>query len=52
MKKVFTKNWASPTRIITTKSYKFETKDIYNVLEVAILSWLGYLLLNLLMRGY
>ena len=31
---------------------EFETKDIYNVLEVAILSWLGYLLLNLLMRGY
>ena len=48
MKKVFTKHWASPTRIITTKSYKFETKDILNVLEVALLSWICFLLMKIL----
>ena len=48
MKKVFTKHWASPTRIITTKSYKFETKDVLNVLEVALLSWICFLLMKIL----
>ena len=48
MKKVFTKHWASPTRIITTKSYKFEMKDIFDVLEIALLSWIGFLLMKIL----
>ena len=48
MKKIFNKHWASPTRIITTKSYKFETKDIFDVLEIALLSWICFLLMKLL----
>ena len=48
MKKVYKKHWASPTRIITTKSYKFETKDIFDVLEIALLSWISFLLMKLL----
>tara|TARA_Y100000592_G_C5366014_1_gene266085 strand:+ start:140 stop:298 length:159 start_codon:yes stop_codon:yes gene_type:complete len=52
MKKVYKKHWASPTRIITTKSYKFEMKDIYDVLEIAVISWIGFLLLKLLMNGF
>ena len=48
MKKVYKKHWASPTRIITTKSYKFETKDIFDVLEIALLSWICFLLMKLL----
>ena len=48
MKKVSKKHWASPTRIITTKSYKFEMKDIFDVLEIALLSWIGFLLMKIL----
>ena len=48
MKKVYKKHWASPTRIITTKSYKFETKDIFDVLEIRLLSWICVLLMKLL----
>ena len=48
MKKVYKKYWASPTRIITTKSYKFEMKDIFDVLEIALLSWIGFLLMKIL----
>ncbi len=48
MKKVYKKHWASPTRIITTKSYKLETKDIFDVLEIALLSWICFLLMKLL----
>ena len=48
MKKVYKKHWASPIRIITTKSYKFEMKDIFDVLEIALLSWIGFLLMKIL----
>ena len=48
MKKVYKKHWASPTRIITTKSYKFEMKDIFDVLEIALLSWIGFLIMKIL----
>ena len=48
MKKVYKKHWASPTRIITTKSYKFEMKDVFDVLEIALLSWIGFLLMKIL----
>tara|TARA_B100000282_G_C31469569_1_gene370650 strand:+ start:314 stop:520 length:207 start_codon:yes stop_codon:yes gene_type:complete len=48
VKKVYKKHWASPTRIITTKSYKFEMKDIFDVLEIALLSWIGFLLMKIL----
>ena len=48
MKKVYKKHWASPTRIITTKSYKLETKDIFDVLEIALQSWICFLLMKLL----
>jgi hypothetical protein len=48
VKKVYKKHWASPTRIITTKSYKFETKDIFDVLEIALLSWICFLFMKLL----
>ena len=48
MKKVYKKHWASPTRIITTKSYKFEMKYIFDVLEIALLSWIGFLLMKIL----
>ena len=48
MKKVYKKHWASPTRIITIKSYKFEMKDIFDVLEIALLSWIGFLLMKIL----
>ena len=48
MKKVYKKHWASPTRIITTKSYKLTFKDILNVVEVALLSWICFLLMKLL----
>ena len=48
MKKVYKKHWASPTRIITTKTYKFEMKDIFDVLEIALLSWIGFLLMKIL----
>ena len=48
MKKVYKKHWASPTRIITTKSYKFVMKDIFDVLEIALLSWIGFLLMKIL----
>jgi len=48
MKKVYKKHWASPTRIITTKSYKFQMKDIFDVLEIALLSWIGFLLMKIL----
>ena len=48
MKKVYKKHWASPTRIITTKSYKFEMKDIFDVLEIALLSWISFLLMKIL----
>ena len=48
MKKVYKKHWASPTRIITTKSYKFETRDIFDVLEIVLLSWICFLLMKIL----
>jgi len=48
MKKVFKKHWASPTRIITTKSYKLTFKDILNVLELVALTWIGFFLINFL----
>jgi len=48
VKKVYKKHWTSPTRIITTKSYKFEMKDIFDVLEIALLSWIGFLLMKIL----
>ena len=48
MKKVYKKHWARPPRIITTKSYKFEMKDVFDVLEIALLSWICFLLMKLL----
>ena len=48
MKKVFKKHWASPTRIITTKSYKLTFKDILNVLELVALTWIGFFLMKFL----
>ena len=46
MKKVYKKHWASPTRIITTKSYKLTFKDIFNVLELVIITWIGFFLMK------
>ena len=48
MKKVYKKHWASPTRIITTKSYKLTFKDLLNVLELVALTWIGFFLMKLL----
>jgi len=46
MKKVYKKHWASPTRIITTRSYKLTFKDIFNVLELVIITWIGFFLMK------
>ena len=46
MKKVYEKHWASPTRIITTRKLKLTMKDIFNVLELALISWAGFFLLK------
>ena len=46
MKKVYKKHWASPTRIITTKSYKLTFKDIFNVLELVVITWIGFFLMK------
>ena len=46
MKKVYKKHWASPTRIVTTKSYKLTFKDIFNVLELVVISWIGFFLIK------
>ena len=46
MKKVYKKHWASPTRIVTTKSYKLTFKDIFNVLELVIITWIGFFLMK------
>ena len=46
MKKVYKKHWASPTRIVTTKSYKLTFEDIFNVLELVLITWIGFFLLN------
>ena len=48
MKKVYKKHWASPTRIVTTKSYKLTFKDIFNVLELVLITWIGFFLINFL----
>ena len=41
MKKVYKKHWASPTR-----SYKLTFKDIFNVLELVIITWIGFFLMK------
>ena len=46
MKKVYKKHWVSPTRIITTRSYKLTFKDIFNVLELVIITWIGFFLMK------
>ena len=46
MKKVYKKHWASPTRIITTRSYKLTFKDIFNVLELVVITWIGFFLMK------
>ena len=46
MKKVYKKHWASPTRIVTTKSYKLTFKDIFNVLELVVITWIGFFLMK------
>ena len=46
MKKVYKKHWASPTRIITTKSYKLTFKDIFNILELVVITWIGFFLMK------
>ena len=48
MKKVYKKHRASPTRIVTTKSYKLTFKDIFNVLELVVITWIGFFLINFL----
>ena len=48
MKKVYKKHWASPTRIVTTKSYKLTFEDIFNVLELVLITWIGFFLINFL----
>ena len=48
MKKVYKKHWASPTRIVTTKSYKLTFKDIFNVLELVVITWIGFFLMKFL----
>ena len=46
MKKVYKKHWASPTRIITTKSYKLTFEDLFNVLELVLITWIGIFLMK------
>ena len=46
MKKVYKKHWASSTRIVTTKSYKLTFKDIFNVLELVVITWIGFFLMK------
>ena len=46
MKKIYKKHWASPTRIVTTKSYKLTFKDIFNVLELVVITWIGFFLMK------
>ena len=46
MKKVYKKHWASPTRIVTTKSYKLTFEDIFNVLELVVITWIGFFLMK------
>ena len=48
MKKVYKKHWASPTRIVTTKSYKLTFEDIFNVLELVVITWIVFFLINFL----
>ena len=48
MKKVYKKHWASPTRIVTTKSYKLTFGDLFNVLELVALMWIGFFLMKFL----
>ena len=48
MKKVYKKHWVSPTRIVTTKSYKLTFEDIFNVLELVLIPWIGFFLINFL----
>ena len=48
MKKVYKKHWASPTRIITTKSYKLTFEDLFNVLELVLITWIGIFLMKFL----
>ena len=48
MKKVYKKHWASPTRIVTTKSYKLTFVDLFNVLEFVALMWIGFFLMKFL----
>jgi hypothetical protein len=48
MKKVYEKHWASPTRIITTKKYKFTMGDFYNVGEFVFILLAGFFLLKIL----
>ena len=48
MKKVYKKHWVSPTRIVTTKSYKLTFEDIFNVLELVVITWIGFFLINFL----
>ena len=48
MKKVYKKHWASPTRIVTTKSYKLTLGDLFNVLELVALMWIGFFLMKFL----
>ena len=33
-------------RIITTKSYKLTFKDIFNVLELVVITWIGFFLMK------
>mgnify|MGYP001200550029 FL=1 len=48
MKKVYEKHWASPTRIITTKKYKFTMEDFFNVGELVLILLAGFFLLKVM----
>ena len=48
MKKVYKKHWASPTRIITTKKYKLTFGDLFNILELVAITWIGFFLMKFL----
>ncbi len=48
MKKVYKKPLSSPTRIVTKKSYKLTFEDIFNVLELVLITWIGFFLVNFL----
>jgi hypothetical protein len=50
MKKVYEKHWGFTDRLITTRKLKITLKDIYNVLELVLISWVGFGLLWFLFK--